>query len=205
MLRRSRFSAVSLPLFGLLLFLPVLPIAAQTAVPDENGRLVFKANVRTVVLDVVVTGRDGKPVQGLHKEDFEVSEDGHSQAVNFFEEHSGAHPVDASESSLTPLPPNVFLNAPRVPPSDAVTVLLLDSMNTQLADQSFVHAETLKYLKNIPPGTRMAIFGLGNQLTYIQGFTDDASLLSARPGSLPPSPRYSSSRPSRRHRRAICG
>jgi VWFA-related protein len=179
MLRRSRFSVVPLPLFGLLLLLPVLPLAAQTAVPDASGRLVFKANVRTVVLDVVVTGHDGKPVQGLHKEDFQVSEDGHAQTINFFEEHSGAHPLSASDSNLPPLPPNVFINIPRVAPSDAVTVLLLDSMNTQLADQSFVHAEMLKYLKNIPPGTRMAIFGLGNQLTYIQGFTDDASLLSA--------------------------
>ncbi len=152
---------------------------AQTAVPDENGRLVFKANARTVLLDVVVTGRDGKPVQGLKKEDFQVGEDGHPQAITFFEEHSGAHPLTASESSLPPLPPNIFTNIPRVPPSDAVTVLLLDSMNTQLADQSFVHAQMLKYLKNIPPGTRMAIFTLGNSLGYVQGFTDDASQLSA--------------------------
>jgi VWFA-related protein len=161
------------------LALPAPPLRSQTAVPDANGRLVFKANVRTVVLDVVVTGHDGKPVQGLHKEDFQISEDGHPQAITFFEEHSGAHPLTASAASLSPLPPNVFINIPRVPPSDAITVLLLDSMNTQLADQSFVHAEMLKYLKSIPPGTRMAIFALGNHLEYVQGFTEDASLLSA--------------------------
>ena len=119
------------------------------------------------------------PYRGCTKEDFQVAEDGHPQAITFFEEHSGAHPLTASESSLPPLPPNIFTNIPRVPPSDAVTVLLLDSMNTQLADQSFVHAEMLKYLKSIPPGTRMAIFTLGNHLEYVQGFTDDASLLSA--------------------------
>ena len=119
------------------------------------------------------------PLRVCHKEDFQVSEDGHPQAINFFEEHSGTHPLMASEANLPPLPPNVFTNIPRVPPSDAVTVLLLDSMNTQLQDQSFVHAQMMKYLKNVPPGTRMAIFALGNHLEFIQGFTDDASLLSA--------------------------
>jgi len=176
MLQRHRLTLSSVLLVSSII---ASPLFGQTAVPDENGHLVFKANVRTVVLDVVVTGRDGKPVQGLHKEDFQVGEDGHPQAITFFEEHSGAHPLIASESSLPPLPPNVFTNIPRVPPSDAVTVLLLDSMNTQLADQSFVHAQMLKYLKNIPPGTRMAIFTLGNSLGYVQGFTDDASQLSA--------------------------
>jgi VWFA-related protein len=166
-------------LLGSFATLLAAPLYSQTAVPDASGRLVFKANARTVVLDVVVTGRDGKPVKGLHKDDFQVVEDGHPQAITFFEEHSGAHPLAASESSLPPLPPNIFTNIPRVPPSDSVTVLLLDSMNTQLQDQSFVHAQMMKYLKSVQPDTRMAIFALGNHLTYIQGFTDDASLLAA--------------------------
>jgi VWFA-related protein len=179
MLQRPRHPLPRVLLLAPLLAVLSAPISGQTAVPDENGRLVFKANARTVVLDVVVTGRDGKPVQGLHKEDFQIGEDGHTQAITFFEEHSGAHPLAASDAKLPQLPPNVFTNIPRVPPSDAVTVLLLDSMNTQLADQSFVHAQMLKYLKNIPLGTRMAIFTLGNSLGYVQGFTDDASQLSA--------------------------
>ena len=58
-------------------------------------------------------------------------------------------------------------------------MLLLDSMNTQLQDQTRVHAQMLKYLKNLQPGRRIAIFGLGNQLTFIQGFTDDSALLAA--------------------------
>jgi VWFA-related protein len=163
-------------LFGSALALFAQTVAAQTAVPDENGRLVFKANVRTVVLNVVVTGRDGKPVQGLRKEDFSLAEDGRPQFVTYFEEHTGAHPVEAARAKL---PPNVFTNVPPVKPSDAVTVLLLDSMNTQLQDQAFVHAQMLKYLQNVPPGTRMAIFALGARLRFVQGFTDDAALLSA--------------------------
>jgi len=93
MLQRPQLPLSRVILLGFFAALLTTPLQSQTAVPDENGRLVFKANVRTVVLDVLVTGHDGKPVQGLHKEDFQVSEDGHSQAINFFEEHSGAQPL----------------------------------------------------------------------------------------------------------------
>ncbi len=152
------------------------PLHSQTALPEDNGHRVFKANARIVVLDVVVTGMKGRPVEGLHKQDFLVSEDGHPQTINYFEEHTGAQPLQAN---LPDLPPNVFTNVPRVKPSDSATVLVLDTLNTPLADQSNVRAQMLKYLKKLQPGRRMAIFTLGTRLRFVQGFTDDPALLAA--------------------------
>jgi len=44
----------------------VSPLAlSQSAVPDANGNLVFRANARTIVVDVVVTDRKGKPIERL--------------------------------------------------------------------------------------------------------------------------------------------
>ena len=83
MLQRSRTAFCCLSL-GLISAVSALSLHAQ-AVADENGRLVFRANARTVVVDVVVTGHDGKPVKGLQKSDFQVDEDGHPQAITFFE------------------------------------------------------------------------------------------------------------------------
>jgi VWFA-related protein len=60
-----------------------------------------------------------------------------------------------------------------------LTVLVLDSLNTPLDDQTHVRAQMLKYLKKIPAGRRMAIFALGTQLRLLQGFTDDPALLTA--------------------------
>ena len=62
--RQRPFSTLlSVALFGCLA--SVVSIAfGQTAVPDANGRLVFKANARIAVLDVVVTDHNGQPVQG---------------------------------------------------------------------------------------------------------------------------------------------
>ena len=52
----------------------------------------------------------------------------------------------------------------------------------------FVRQQLLAYLNNVPPGTRIAIFGLSTQLTILQSFTSDPALLkavaSAKPGRL---------------------
>ena len=176
MLQRS-CSAVALVL---LLGGVVMPLGAllrgQTAQPDNSAGRVFKTSARIVVIDVVVTGKNHRPLTGLHQQDFQVAEDGHPQTVHYFEEHSGAQPVQVS---VPDLPPNVFTNIPRVKPGDSVTVLVLDSLNTPLDDERRVHAQVLKYLKKPQPGRRIAIFTLGTQLRLIQSFTDDPALLAA--------------------------
>jgi VWFA-related protein len=174
-LQRLFFRSLSVFLFTW--FATCLPsLRGQTAVPDANGRLVFKANARIVVLDVVVTGRDGKPIQGLRKEDFSIKEDGRPQQILSFEEHTAG---DTMPAGLPSLPPNIFTNIPRVKPVDSVTVLLLDALNTPIEDQSFVRTQMLRYLKTAPPGRRIAIFTLGNRLRFVQGFTDDPKVLAA--------------------------
>jgi VWFA-related protein len=55
------------------------PAGAQEQVPT------FPARAERVVVDVVVTDRDGVPVTGLSASDFEVSEDGDRQRIASFE------------------------------------------------------------------------------------------------------------------------
>jgi VWFA-related protein len=186
-LQRSCSALQLLVLLGFALL--SVPLLSQTAAQDDSGRQVFKTNAQIVVLDVVVTGKNDRPVPGLHKEDFLVSEDGHPQTITYFEEETGAPPLQAN---LPALPPNIFSNIPRVKQSNTVTVLLLDTLNTPSADQSRVRAQMLKYLKSLQPGRRMAIFTLGTQLQFIQGFTDDPALLvkaiNQKSGSIDTSP-----------------
>jgi VWFA-related protein len=127
----------------------------------------------------VVTDKTGRAVTGLPREDFQVFEDGKPQAITFFEQHAGAS-VGGAPNQLAPsLPPDTFTNIPAAVPADSVNVLLLDALNTTLEDQMWVHKEMVKYLAAIPPGTRIAIFLLGNRLRILQGFTEDSSLLSS--------------------------
>jgi VWFA-related protein len=159
----------------------VLPLAACIARPQllaqttNHDTPVLTMNARTVIVDVVVTGKDGKPITGLRKDDFTVSEDDHPQVITSFDEHSSAAP----QAPLPPLPPNVFTNVPRSTPTGSPVVLLLDSLNTPLADQAFVHQQMLRYLQQMQPGTPMAVFTLGSKLNFIQGFTDDPAILRA--------------------------
>jgi len=168
-----------LPLLVLpmLLVSAVVPLDSQTASADSsNASPTIKAKVRLVLVDVVVTNGKGDPVTGLHKEDFEILEDGKPQTISTFEEHHGAPPT---QITLPALPPHVYTNFPTMQTADAVNVLLLDALNTPTRDQTYVHSQMLKYLKTIPPGTRVAIFTLASRLRMLQGVTTDSSELLA--------------------------
>jgi VWFA-related protein len=134
----------------------------------------FQSKVRLVVVDVVVTSARGEPVSGLHKSDFKVMENGKPQQLIFFEEQKK---VEHVRTSFPPMPANVFTNYPTEPPAGSVNVLLLDWLNTQPQDQSYVRDQVSKYLRNIPPGGTLAIFSLGSHLRMVQGFTTDAAVL----------------------------
>jgi VWFA-related protein len=152
------------------------PVSSQTAVPQVNGPLIFHANAQTVVLDVVVTDRNGQLVQGLNQGDFLLSEDGHLQTITSFEEHTAAQSVQAA---LPELPPNTFTNVPRVKSADSLTILLLDSLNTPSDDLGRLLDQMLKYVNGLKPGRPLAIFALGRRLRLIQDFTADPALLAA--------------------------
>jgi len=151
----------------------VLAQSTNTVAADQGAT--FRSNVRVVLVDVVVADANDQPVTGLPKAQFQVYEDGKPQTLASFDEHAGLPELTRQAK----LPPNVFSNVLLAKAGDPANVLLLDSLNTPLSDQSYVHAQILKYMKDIRPGTRMAIFTLGSQLRFVQGFTSDVSLLMA--------------------------
>lgn len=163
---------------GLGLLVTVVVVAgfeAQGQVSGPGQGAAIKSEVRIVLVDVVVTNGNGRPVSGLRKDDFQVVEDGRPQTISFFEEHKGAAPTTIS---LPPMPVNVFTNYPKVKSTDSVNVLLLDSLNTQALDQAYVRAQMTKYLQaaaSAPAGVRLAIFTLGSRLRMVRGFTADSS------------------------------
>jgi VWFA-related protein len=155
-----------------LLSFAAIPSLPQAATPSDT----IRTNVRRVLVDVVVTDNKGEAVSGLKKEDFEVMEDGKTEAIATFEEHHGA---TMKPIKLPAMPPNVYTNFPVAPPADSINVLLLDSLNTPAPDQVYVHSQMIKHLKEIPPNTRVAVFTLASRLRMIQGITTDSSSLVA--------------------------
>ncbi len=150
----------------------------QSITPQAaDSQTTLRVNSRAVLVDVVVTDRHGRPVTGLKQDAFAVTEQGKPQVVDFFEEHRASElavPVEMPQ-----LPPDVFSNFSPFPQPPAVTVLLLDSLNTRMESQSVVHKQAMNFLKSAKPGSRMAIFAMGLGLHFIQGFNDDPAVLAA--------------------------
>jgi VWFA-related protein len=133
------------------------------------------ATSKLVLVDVVVTDSKQDPIHHLAASDFTLMEDGHPQAIKAFEEHTAdAH---VTIPPLPKLPAGKFTNFTTAPANGALNILLLDKLNTPLAAQAEVRNQVLKYLKEAPSGTRIAIFALSTRLALLQGFTSDPDLL----------------------------
>jgi VWFA-related protein len=154
-----------------------------TPAPPESTQLpapTFTTTTRDVVEEVVVRKGNGDPVLGLQKQNFQITEDGKPQSINFFEQHTASAASSAAPPPQMPLmPPGARTNVPPAPAGDAVNVLLIDTLNTAPQDQSYVHGEIMDFLKKMQPGTQLAVFALGAKLRFIQGFTTDTAVLRA--------------------------
>jgi VWFA-related protein len=140
------------------------------------GSMVLHTGTQLVIVDVTVQDKNGHPIHGLKREDFTLTESKRPQNVSSFQEYSSDKP-HAAGPELPPMPPGTFTDYTPVPPSGALNILLLDTLNTPMADQSYVRSELRQYLKKAKPGTRIAIFGLSQRLFLLQGFSSDPQIL----------------------------
>ena len=155
----------------------LLPLALCLAAPAQTSQPIptLKAHTQLVIVDVVVTDSHQNPVHNLKATDFTLLENKDPQQIKTFEEHTALS--DAKPQPIPPMPPGIFTNWTPTPPNSAVNILLLDTLNTPLQDQSFVHDQLKKYLNSSKSGARIAIFGLTTHLNLLQGFTSDPELL----------------------------
>jgi VWFA-related protein len=152
------------------------PLAPKS--PATSG-ITLKAGTRIVVVDVVVTDHNQNPVRNLKPSDFTVLEANVPQVISHFEEHDTLKAKALPPETLPTLPPGTFTNFAPAPPGDSLNILLLDTLNTPMTDQSYVRDQLKKYLKTAQPGTRTAIFSLTSHLLLLQGFTSNPETLKA--------------------------
>jgi VWFA-related protein len=136
----------------------------------------LRTGTNLVIVDVVVTGPDGQPVHGLKASDFSLSEEKKAQTIHDFQEHVEVpHTVKAPPK----LAPGLFTNFVAAPNEGPANILLLDMLNTPLSDQAYARTQIQDFLNRAPAGTQIAIFGLSEKLTILQGFTTDPAILKA--------------------------
>ncbi len=152
-------------------------VSIQTALAPQASfpTTTLRTSVQLVVVDVTVTDKDHHPIHNLTAKDFALLEDKVAQPIKHFEEHTSAE-VAAGGPRPT-MPVGTFTNFDPAPGTGPLNILLFDRFNTQMVNQSALRLQLLKYIDRAKPGTRIAIFELGDQLRLLQGFTDDRELL----------------------------
>jgi VWFA-related protein len=166
--------------------------AEQEPSGDQEPPVTIRTTTRRVVVDVVVTGPDGKPVSGLTEKDFTVFEDRKPQSVRAFEVHA----PEEDRSQLPPAPPQLspdtFVNLEQTPASGPPVLVLLDFLNSQVTNQMVAREQILRFLERKPPSMEVAIFALGDNLSLVEGFTTDTGKLLAAMRSKAAQPRLTS-------------
>src|SRR5450755_2967246 len=149
-------------------------LSAQES-PADVPAITIRTSTKLVLVDVVVTNKQGQPVSGLKAENFTVEENGKKQKVSVFVApgtQSGVKPV--------PTPAGILSNHPEhVGPSAGVpTVLLLDACNSPFKDQAYARSQMLKYVvEQGQNGHVMAVLTLTDRVQVLQQFTSDPQVL----------------------------
>jgi len=154
------------------------PTQLQQRQGPPPGATVLHTGTQLVIVDVTVHDKKGNPVNGLKREDFTVSEAHTSQTLRAFDEYA-TPPTPPAVPPMPKLPAGSFTNYTPVPAKGPLNILLIDGLNTPLQDQGYLRKQLADYVKNMTPGTRVAVFGLAGQLYFLQGFTSDPKVLQA--------------------------
>jgi VWFA-related protein len=145
---------------------------------------VLRAVSRLVLVSAIVMDKDGAPVSGLTRDDFEVLEDGKPQSVATFSAvvSSGASralPAPTAPAAAV-LPRNTFTNredrSQEVTP--VITVILLDALNTEAKDSVYGQQEVVRFLQKLQPQDRVALYALSTTgVRVLFDFTSEAAPL----------------------------
>lgn len=149
---------------------------AQTSPPaTEPPAPSIRVTTHMVLVDVVVTDKQGKAVPGLHPEDFVVEENGKVQKIA-----SVTTPAENAPHAPAELPSGIYSNRPQYRSSGPITVMLLDALNTAYTDQAYARRQMLRFVKEqFKAGDRMGIFTLTGSLNELQDFSSDPQILYA--------------------------
>jgi VWFA-related protein len=162
--------ATSILLASLLAF----GVSAGAQRPSADSALGVSA--RVVRVDVVAEDEDGHPVRDLRPEELVLSDDGREEPITSF-----AAPLEEPEAPPPhkERPANTFTNRletlPAAPAS--VTAILLDGLNTPMANQEFAKQQIIGFLRQLPPGSRVSLYTLGLGPRVLVDFTTDTEPL----------------------------
>ncbi len=156
----------------------VPPPPAQTT----SNAPALKVTSRVVQVNVIVQDKNGHPVTGFTKSDFTILDQGQPQTLTSFSEQTNK----VTTTLVSNPPSNAFSNRYQeqfgTPPS--VSVILIDSLNMlgnnsqpSRNNMNLARAQVAKFLKQMQPRDRVALYFVSDRIYIVHDFTGDASEL----------------------------
>ncbi len=157
----------------------VSPTQQQPATAAAQQSPTFKVRVDFVEVDAVVTDRQGRLVRDLKKDDFQVLEDGKSQAITNFTLVD--IPIDRDSRPLfaaAPIEPDVKSN--EKPFDGRVYVMVVDDLHTRFGRSVRVKAAAKQFIeRRLGANDLMAVVHTAGPSDANQEFTSNKRLLLA--------------------------
>jgi VWFA-related protein len=149
----------------------------------EGGAFFESVNVDIVNVEVFVTDKQGNPIKGLTRDDFQVFEDGRPVAISNF------YSVDESSRSRPPLalppvpggPKPAGVELPELPPEQRLyLVVYVDNFNIQPFNRNRVFRRLRDFLdKNVTVEDRVMLVTYNRSFKERVSFTTDPALINS--------------------------
>jgi len=168
---------------------PQAPAAdSQSEISMHDSESTFQLHVNLVQVRVVVRDRSGKPFENLHREDFEIYDQGKLQAITSFDvdtpqsRRERAEAALKTQASAAPSPEDAKVSIP-----ERFVALTFDDVHLAGDDAARVRVAASKFLQGLLPSDRVAVYCTSGQCTP-QEFTSDSNLLNKAIAGILPHP-----------------
>ncbi len=148
------------------------PAALARPADDSQKPVIFKSETTMVQVPTVITDNKGNHIHGLTKSDFQVFENRAEQKIAILEEVTPSRSRPSNMSTLPNTYTNLLFNADK---RVALTMVVLDAVNTPFSDQETGREYLLKYLsENLQATTSVALMRITEKgVQKLSGLMDD--------------------------------
>jgi VWFA-related protein len=179
--------------------------ASEPEMNTRTSQVPLQSRVNLVPIRVVVHDASGHAVENLHKEDFQVKQDGKEQFITHFSVETPASAASqVARGEAIPLPPDATSYSISDSSGDAAgktagtdagklalptrfVALLFDDSHLDVGDLSRAKIAALKFIDtSVKPSERLAIFNISGRFQV--DFTDDHAKIREAINSMIPTP-----------------
>ncbi len=154
---------------------PALAARQVTKPESPQTQKTFRLGADSVLLDIVIRDKKGKPLEDLRQNEIEVYEDGVKQTVTFFRK---VGPDLTPPTSAVAREPQPAAQAPGIDPQRQINLVTLIFDQLGVDGRNLSRQAAMDFLSApLPPNVFAAVFKIDRRVYALQQFTNDRKLL----------------------------